>query len=168
MSRPHAAHDPEPFGQRGIRGMVRPLFVTLCALGVAISLAMLVRSHKFYDRVWQAENYRRTDITSAMGQIVYTRRQTLRPAPAGTGWQYESAEFRSDNDGWPESFRKTIGIQWGDEPFTRRDGQVFQAWRLRIRWRTMLALYAAPLLIDALLKRRRNRHHDELPIAPVA
>jgi hypothetical protein len=166
MSVPHAHHEFEPFGQRGIRGMVRPLFIGFCAMGVAISLAMLVRSHKYYDRVSQSRDYRRTDLTSAMGQIVYTNRRTLRPAPGGTGWQYESAEFTSDNDGWPESWKKVIGVQWGDESFTRADGRVFQAWRLRIRWRTLLAIYAIPVLLDAFSKYRRNRRPHGFEVAP--
>lgn len=151
----------EPFGQRGVRGLARPAFVTLCAIGVAICMAMLVRSQSYYDVLWKSENNKRVDVASAIGRLMVTTRTSYRNPQSGV-WTYESVEIANMDDGWQPSIWKTIGLDWGTEQFTSFSGRQITQWRLRLKWRTLLILYLTPVLIDALIKwrsRQRTARH---------
>ena len=159
----------EPFGQRGLRQMARPLFVGLCAVGVAISAAMILRSRGHYDVLWKQENYRRVEIASAIGRLMVTTRTHYRN-PQNSGWVYESAEISGLDDGWRPSIWKTVGVEWGEESYTTYSGRVITMWRLRVQWRTLLIVYLVPVLIDALAKRvtqqRERRRLAEGYVSP--
>ena len=153
----------EPFGQRGVRELARPLFVGFCSICVAICMAMIVRSNSYYDVLWKQESSKRVEVASAIGRLMVTTRTSFRN-PQNTGWTYESAEIGNLGDGWAPSIWKTLGIDWGEESFTTFTGRVITQWRLRIQWRTLLVLYLAPVLLDAYAK-RRSRKRERLRFA---
>lgn len=168
------AHDPiehEPFGQHGVRQMVRPLFIGCCALGVAVSMAMVIRSYSYFDLLWKQENFKRTEISSAIGRLTVTSRTSFRN-PQNAGWVYESAEVGHLDDGWQPSIWKTFGVDWGEETRTTFTGRVITVHWFRLQWRTLLVLYLTPVLLDALAKRvaarRARRHHEAEELTPAA
>lgn len=164
-----SAADPieyEPFGQRGARELARPIFIAICSIGVAICMAMIVRSHSYYDVLWKQENFKRVEVASAIGRLMVVTRTSYRN-PQNSGWVYESAEVGNLEDGWRPSVWKTIGVEWGEESFTTYSGRVITQWRLRLQWRTLLVVYLVPVLIDAFA-RRLSRQRERRRLASAA
>lgn len=154
-----AIHDgPDAFGQRGVRALARPVIVGCCAVSLAISAAMWSRSQHNWDVLWRAADDRSIEIGSILGRLMITTRG-LNPAsaPQGSAWTYESQEFSAMPDGWSPSIWKTIGIDWGYERSPGRRGVPIEYWRFRLAWRTACLVSIAPIVVDAVL-RRRGRH----------
>ena len=82
------------------------------------------------------------------------------PDMPSSSWDFDSRLFESIQDGWSESWKKTIGAEWGYETARRFNQQPLTYWRLRIRWRTLAILYSIPVLIE-LGKRLRKRFRGE-------
>jgi hypothetical protein len=158
-------HEFEPFGQRGVRDLIRPTFVLLCGIAVAISAAMYVRSQMYFDLLWRVNDGHSLQIASAIGRMIVTRRAVERRFSQDETWTYESAEITSMEDGWAPSIYKTIGIQWGEEQGSGWGGRTYTYWRLRIQWRTILIVAGVPLIVDAALRRRATRRAEAQRLA---
>ena len=152
---------PEPFGQRGILPYVWPTFVVLCAIGVCTCLIMHRRSSYTWDSVSNTAATRRVIVASVIGRLVVDIFPVTEGDVTSSNWNFDSRDFATIQDGWPESWKKTLGIQWGDESIRRFGGQQLDYWRFRIRWRTLAILYALPVGIELLRQvRRRTSRHD--------
>lgn len=154
----------EPFGQRGVLPLLWPTLVVLCTIGLCTSLLMLQRSKVIYDMVSNTTSTRQTVVASLTGRLVVT------VLPGGNGsdapaseWSFDSRVFDSIQDGWRESWQKTIGIEWGDEALRQYNKAPIICWRLRIRWRTLAILYAIPVVIE-VSRRARRRLMRPLPM----
>ena len=154
MSAPIASIEYEPFGQRGIRELVRPTLTILCAVGIAVAIALQIRSQQTYDVLWKTYDTHRLEVGSAMGRLMLTARPLRRPAAPDT-WSYESYEIRDMSDGWVPSIWKSIGIDWGQEQQPIGwSGRVATYWRMRVKWTSLAVVFATPLAIEALRSRR--------------
>lgn len=160
----HPGYEAEPFGQRGILSYLWPVFVVLSAIGMCTCLIMNHRSWTNWDIVSNASPARLTTYASVIGRIV------IDIYPRGTGsdgtgstWSFDTDLFLNVQDAWQPSWKKTLGVEWGDETVRRFGGQEFSYWRLRIRWRTLAMLYAIPVMIE-LVRRARNRWTTPRPV----
>lgn len=160
MTQPHDHahdHDAEPFGQRGVLPYVWPVFVVLCAVGLCTCLLMNHRSWSNWDIISNASANRQMTFASVIGRIVIDVYPTGRGGDmTGSIWSFDTDLFDNIQDGWQPSWKKTLGVEWGEETVRRFGGQQVTYWRLRIRWRTLAVLYAVPVVVE-LSRRFRQR-----------
>jgi hypothetical protein len=161
------AHGPanpfdEPFGQAGVRKYLRPLFLTACAIAVCICMLLMVRSYSNYDRFFRIADGNVYTVGSVMDRILFTVQRLPTPEPDSGSWSFSSSPVETMRDGWAPSWRKTLGIDWGEEIV--RDGDTQTYWRLRIRWRTLIAIYMLPLLWEVVRRRLHRRRVSTLPL----
>ena len=159
MTTPAYEEQSEPFGQHGVRRLLRPVIVGTCAIALAVSAAMWSRSQHNYDSLWRVTDDRGIEISSVLGRLVITIRGLGRTGTSqASPWTYESQEFTTMPDGWPPSIWRTIGIDWGyEQMFVNPRRGTTAYWRFRLAWRTACIASALPLAIDAILRRRARR-----------
>ncbi len=148
----------EPFGQKGVLPFVWPTFVVLCMVGLCTCVLMNWRSWTTWDIVSNTSANRQVSVASVIGRIVVD----IYPGGLGadataSSWDFDSRTFETIQDAWPETWKKTLGIEWGDQSARRFGGQQFGFWRLRVRWRTLTLLYALPIAIELVRQIRSWR-----------
>jgi hypothetical protein len=167
---------PEPFGQTGIRQYILPTLATVCFTLACAAAIMWMRSRSTADIFARRDGAVTWSVRSLYSRIVITRTD-LSDADAddvpgipltGGGWQYASFEF-PDNlpDGWQESWRKTLGVEWRPESLVRHPS-IAGGWWMRIRWRTVTLLAMAPPIAIAILHDLRQRRRKQRAAAALA
>jgi hypothetical protein len=149
MREPPFDPPPEPFGQRGVLPFLWPTLVLLCAVGLCTCLLMLQRSAVVWDNVSNTTSNRQVMVSSVIGRLVITIFPSGNGSETGQSvWDFDSRVFDSIQDGWAESWQKTLGVEWGDETLRQFNRGTVSYWRLRIRWRSLAILYAIPVVIE--------------------
>lgn len=148
MREDHFDPSAEPFGQQGVLPYVWPTFVILCAVGFCTCLLMLQRSQVVWDTVANTTSTQRVQVSSVIGRLVVTIIPYNYSSDSISEWDFDSRPFDSVQDGWEDSWKKTLGVEWGYERAPQFNRQPVGMWRLRIRWRTLAAVYAVPILIE--------------------
>jgi len=152
--------DPEPFGQAGVRQFLRPILLRVAMLFGIVAALMWYRSHHAVDALVRVGPEAVLEVRSIFGRVVVTRLDrggVPRGQPAA--WEFHTDEFRGPiRDAWRPGWRKTLGVQWGREPYGPDSAQT--AWRLRVRWPTLVAVYGAAfalLWVRTTVADRRRR-----------
>jgi hypothetical protein len=162
----------EPFGQTGIRQYILPALAAVSFTLACAAAIMWFRSSNTADILARRDGAVTFSVRSIYGRIVVTRAD-LRDADvddvpgipvSSGGWQYGMFEVPDSlPDGWRESWRKSIGVEWQDEALFRHPS-VVGGWWLRVRWRTITLLAMAPPITIAIvhdLRQRRRRKRPE-------
>lgn len=150
---------PEPFGQFGIARYVLPVLAALSLVVSAASGTMWYRSYHdadTFERTTGGSAYR---VRSIVGRVLYYRLdfETDNPFIArDSTWEYSTFPIiRPPPDGWQESWRKQLGVEWDDAPLAPQPNVSSGFW-LRIRWRTIFILSSILPLIRLVQHYRRK------------
>jgi hypothetical protein len=161
----------EPFGQTGIRQYILPALAAVSFTVACAAAIMWFRSGNTADIFARRDGAVTWSVRSIYGRILVTRTD-LRDAevdevpgiPAtSVGWQYATFEVPDSlPDGWRESWLKSLGVEWQDEPLFNHPS-VVGGWWLRVRWRTVTLLALAPPVTIALVRELRQRRRRTRP-----
>ena len=150
---------PEPFGQFGIGRYVLPVLAAVSLVFASVSGTMWYRSYQEADTFERTSGGSAYRIRSIVGRILYYRLDFERENPfpmSDTTWEYSTFPLvRQPPDGWQETWRKLIGVEWDDAPLAPQPGVAGGFW-LRIRWRTIFIL-SSILPIIRLIQYYRRR-----------
>jgi hypothetical protein len=154
---------PEPFGQEGIGRYVLPTLSLLSLMIAAASATMWWRSHVEADTFARNVDSSGWVVRSIVGRILIYRVDFADDSAipfTGTGWNYSTLPIIQPlPDGWQQSWRKELGVEWQYSPLTTPPGTVGGFW-MRIRWRTIVILSSIlPVvrMIQHYRQRARNR-----------
>ncbi len=150
---------PEPFGQEGMRRHLLPTLVWALGICLAVSMSMWLRSQDTLDLVGRDGANSRVEFRSVIGRIVvdYVAMERSNRAAIAAEWYRSSQSLGQIQDGWQESWKKAVGVEWGwIAPQPRWDGgSSLPIWRLRVRWRTITLVYLVVLGLVWVRYRRR-------------
>jgi hypothetical protein len=167
---------PEPFGQTGIRQYILPTLATISFTLACAAAIMWVRSRSTADIFARRDGAVAWSVRSIYSRVVVTRLDLadadVDDVPGipltGGGWQYASMEVPDSlPDGWQESWRKTLGVEWRDESLYRHPS-VTGGWWMRIRWRTITLAVMVPPLVIAIVHDIRQRRRKQQRAAALA
>ena len=154
---------PEPFGQQGIGRFILPVLAMISLMIAAASGTMWWRSY------YEADTFSRSDedgrnyvVRSIMGRVLIYRVDVAIDAInpfAGSSWTYSNFPLtQSLPDGWQQSWKKTVGIEWQYAPLTTPPGTIGGFW-MRIRWRTIV-IVSSILPIVRLFQHYRGKRRE--------
>lgn len=151
---------PEPFGQLGVGRFVLPVLAALSLVLASISGTMWYRSFREADTFSRTTGGSTYQVRSIVGRVLYYRLDFDRDAPfpySDTTWNYSSFPLmQRPPDGWQETWRKTLGVEWDDMPLMQQPGVASGFW-LRVRWRTIFILSSVlPMMRLIQYYRRRG------------
>lgn len=151
----------EPFGMNGVMSWLKPLVAVVCGF-----LGVLCAVMAYHSETRRLGVYRESPNSLMILESIFGRLQfqiaTIDDPSRTTDYNTIDRPIGSRRDFWAPSWRKTIGIDWGDETayFSRRPLPV---WQFRIRWRTLGVFLAAPpaLLIYRGIRQKMRGPTDE-------
>jgi hypothetical protein len=167
---------PEPFGQTGIRQYILPTLATIFFTLACSAAIMWVRSRSTADIFARRDGAVTWSVRSLYSRIVITRIDLNDPETddvpgiplGGGGWQYVSFEFPDGlPDGWEQSWRKTLGVEWRPESLARHPS-IVGGWWMRIQWRTVTLVAMTPPIVIAVLHDLRQRRRKQRAAAAIA
>ncbi|MBC8106722.1 MAG: hypothetical protein H7Z14_09050 [Anaerolineae bacterium] len=139
------APPPEPFGQFGIGRFVLPVLAALSLVLAGVSGTMWYRSYHDADTFERTAGGSAYRVRSIVGRILYYRLDFNRDGPfpifdTSSSWEYSTFPIINlPPDGWRETWKKQLGVEWDDAPLSQQQGISSGFW-LRIRWRTIFIL----------------------------
>jgi hypothetical protein len=150
---------PEPFGQEGIGRYILPTLSLLSLMIAAASATMWWRSHVEADTFARNVDSSGWVVGWLVGGLVFLGVDFADDSAipfTGTGWNYSTLPIIQPlPDGWQQSWKKELGVEWQNAPLTAPPGTVGGFW-MRIRWRTIVIL-ASILPLVRMVQHYRQR-----------
>lgn len=161
----------EPFGQTGIRQYVLPAIAAISFTLACAAAIMWFRSGNTADMFARRDGAVAWSVRSIYGRVLVVRTDLRDPdvddvpgIPVTNGaWQYVMFEVPDGlPDGWQESWKKALGVEWQSVTLYQHPS-VVGGWWMRIRWRTITLLAMAPPITIAVLRDLRQRRRRNQP-----
>lgn len=144
------------------RGLLR--LALLLFLGLSLLCATFwYRSGNIYDQIDVTGTGEVLRLTSAIDRLVIHKyvAEARRGDPTLTeGWSYLSVPAAGLTDGWEPSGWKLLGVGWDDVPLDPRFTGT--GWWIRLKWSTLMAVFAVPPLAWTIFRRVRDRRRSML------
>jgi len=150
---------PEPFGQQGVARFIFPTLALVSLMLAAASATMWWRSYFEADTFARNVDNSGWVVRSIVGRVLIYRVDFAEDAVipfTGATWNYSNFQIiRELPDGWQQSWKKELGVEWQFAPLTTPPGTIGGFW-MRIRWRTILIL-SSILPIARMIQHYRQR-----------